>query len=525
MQEPTFFNLSAITQRIQQILQPAIGKCFWVKAEISSGRERGGSFYCDLVETTPQGQISAQMRCTIWSKDLCCIQQKFRECNLTLNLDNGTLIGLKCSLQYSPKFGLSLNAIDADPAFALGALEIKKKQIIDRLCKEGRLEPNKALPVPTLPLRIGLVTSASSAAYNDFVQTLSLSGFGFKIYLADALVQGDRTEESVLRALATLERLPVDLVVIIRGGGSKTDLFYLDNEAIARKIAALPYPVWTGIGHETDTSVLDCVANKAFKTPTAVAEEIVSRFKEVALHLETAQNRFRTSWAYRLQNEQLYLQDAAIGVRQGTRKLLDTCATTLHGKAAQLSSLVVHRLSGEKERMAVCRNILTSAPINRIQQACRGSREWAQRIRILSQRLFNQHRTDLKAKSARYRRERFERHLNQQGHVLQDRRSKLMRSFELQMNARVHEQSHFKKRFKVANIFRRLKTEENALESKLLTIKAYDPQTSLERGFCLLYNEDGDLIKSIRNVSAGQSVRTKLHDGQVIGTVHKVEGR
>lgn len=299
----------------------------------------------------------------------------------------------------------------------------------------------------------------------------------------------------------------------------------MDNEVIARKVAALPFPVWTGIGHETDTSVLDCVANKAFKTPTAVAEEIVSRFKEMALHLETAQNRFRTSWAYRLQNEQLNLQDASIGIRQGTRKLLDTHATTLHGKAAQLSSRVIYRLSGEKARMAVCRNILTSAPINRIQQASRGSREWMQRIRILSQRQVNHHQTDLKAKSARLRRERFERHLNQQGHALQDRRSKLLRSFELQMNARVHEQSHFKKRFQVANVLRRLKTEENALENKLLTIKAYDPQASLERGFCLLYDEDGGLIKSIQNVSVGQSVRTKLRDGQVIGTIRRVEGK
>ena len=99
-------------------------------------------------------------------------------------------MGLQCSLQYSPKYGLSLNATDADPAFALGAFEIKKKQILDRLDKEGLFKPNKALAVPALPLQIGLVTSADSAAHNDFIKTLALSGFGFKIHPADAMVQG-----------------------------------------------------------------------------------------------------------------------------------------------------------------------------------------------------------------------------------------------------------------------------------------------------------------------------------------------
>ena len=91
MNERTFFNLSAITNRIQEILQPYIGKLFWVKAEISSGRERGGSFYCDLVESSASGDIIAQMRCTIWSRDLANIRKKFKECDLDLILDDGTV--------------------------------------------------------------------------------------------------------------------------------------------------------------------------------------------------------------------------------------------------------------------------------------------------------------------------------------------------------------------------------------------------------------------------------------------------
>ena len=112
-------------------------------------------------------------------------------------------------------------------------------------------------------------------------------------------MQGVKTEASVLSALNAIESLDIDLVIIARGGGSKTDLFYLDNEAIARRIAGYKYPVWTGIGHETDTSILDHVANRYFKTPTAVAEDIVARFVEMKRHLEEAENRFRSTWSYR----------------------------------------------------------------------------------------------------------------------------------------------------------------------------------------------------------------------------------
>jgi exodeoxyribonuclease VII large subunit len=462
------------------------------------------------------------MRCMIWSRNLTRIKQKFKDCDLNLILEDGTLVGLQCSLQYSPKFGLSLNATDADPAFALGALEVKKKQILDRLDKEGLFEPNKALAVAALPLHIGLVTSAASAAYNDFVKTLTLSGFGFKIHLADAAVQGERTQASVLKALATLERLNLDLVVIIRGGGSKTDLFFLDNEAIARKIAALPCPVWTGIGHEIDTSVLDYVANRAFKTPTAVAEELVCRFKEMAAHLDDAQNRFRTTWAYRLQSERLYLNDANEGIRQGTRKLLDNNAAALGSKANQLSSKVASRLSGEKSRLAVSKRILTTAPLTLLQQSERFSRQWAQRIRRSSQRLVQERLSDLHGLGLRFRQERFLRQLAQAATAVQDRKIQIMHAFEQRTRAYEREQANYKKRFQLFNVLKRINTEQNTLNAKLSTVKAHDPHKNLKRGFALVYDQAGLLIKSVRNINAGQSIQTTLYDGNLISKVERV---
>jgi len=238
--EKRFFPLSAITKRINELLEPAISKQFWVKAEISTGRERGGAFYCDLVETDAGGRIVAKVACTIWQNELSTIRRAFKARSMDLVLTNGTVVGFLCSLQYSPQYGLSLRVIDADPSIALGEMELKKREIIERLQKEGLFETNKERFVPILPTRLGLITSAGSAAYNDFIQTLMASGYGFKVYLTDAMVQGDQTEKSVLRALDALTGLDVDLVFIIRGGGSKTDLYFMDNETIARTIAGYP---------------------------------------------------------------------------------------------------------------------------------------------------------------------------------------------------------------------------------------------------------------------------------------------
>ncbi|HQP12828.1 MAG TPA: exodeoxyribonuclease VII large subunit, partial [Candidatus Omnitrophota bacterium] len=200
--KPSFFPLSAITKRISTLLQPAITSKFWVKAEISSGRERGGAFYCDLTESD-QGKVIAKMSCSIWQRELATIRALFKENGMELKLTDGTTVGLLCSVQYSPQYGLSLKVLDADPAMAMGEMELKKQEIIARLQKESLLSRNGEIPTPMLPQRIGLITSAGSAAYNDIIKTLTDSGFGFKIYLADAMMQGDQTEKSVLSAIET----------------------------------------------------------------------------------------------------------------------------------------------------------------------------------------------------------------------------------------------------------------------------------------------------------------------------------
>ena len=500
-----------------------MGKQFWVKAEISSGRERGGSFYCDLVETDKNGKIMAQMRCSIWSRDLANIRREFKDCDLDLKLDNGTSVGFQCSLQYHPQYGLSLKVVGADPVFALGELELKKKEILDRLTKEGLLKPNKELPVPVLPQRLGLISSKGSAAYNDVLKTLNSTPFGFKIYVADTTVQGDRTEKSVLKALDVLEKLDVELVIISRGGGSKTDLFYLDNEAIARKIAAYKIPVWTGIGHETDFSILDHVANEYFKTPTAVAEEIIARFVELNRHVEEAKERFKSTWTYRLEMENRWLQEAKTGIQQGTRKLLDTTRTDLRNMAGTLRSNVLDRLGNEKMSLSLYGKNLSTAPLNTVSLFRERLENKRQRYGNASNRFLIDKRKDLEGKKKRLHPDRFNQRIRQERAFLETWKNQIRRRSTAEVNAGSQSLGYMKGRFRLEKILSRIGNERRLIGNKLATLRAVDPETSLKRGFSLLYKEDGVLIKSIAQVEQGGVVVTDLKDGKISSTVNSIK--
>jgi exodeoxyribonuclease VII large subunit len=139
------------------------------------------------------------------------------------------------------------------------------------------VDRNKARLLSLAPMRVGLVTSAGSAAFHDFIHELQGSGFGWQVVVADARVQGTEAIGQVVQAFGRLTRAKVDVICVVRGGGAKTDLATFDAEPLARAIAACPVPVITGIGHEVDSTVADLMAFQACKTPTACAALLVDR--------------------------------------------------------------------------------------------------------------------------------------------------------------------------------------------------------------------------------------------------------
>ena len=293
-----------ISRQIRSFLPSSI----WVTAEISSvTRNASGHCYIELVEKSETNDnIIARQRATIWASKYVDIHRRFVEVAQS-ELKAGISILFCCDVQFHELYGMSLNIIDIDPIFTVGDIQRRKQEIIKRLTEEGLLKLNSLLPLPMAPKNIAVISSNTAAGYGDFVHQLFDNNYGFdyNVTLFRSVMQGDKTEDDLMGALSDIAArvADFDIVVIIRGGGSTTDLQAFDSEKIARQIAHFPLPVIVGIGHLRDNTILDMVAARSVKTPTAAAEFIINLSVLALNNLASLENRFCTATRNRLQNE------------------------------------------------------------------------------------------------------------------------------------------------------------------------------------------------------------------------------
>jgi exodeoxyribonuclease VII large subunit len=271
-------------------LRALLGEAFpgaWVTGEVQRLREsRNGHVFFELVEKGRGDEVVGKLEAVIWRTDFLRVRRELAGAGQRL----AEGLEVRCLAQpdfYAPTGRLQLTVRDVDPVFSLGLLTRRRQETLDALAAAGLLERNKALPLPDVPLAIGLVTSHGSAAYHDFLATLRESGLGFRVWLVHAAVQGREAERDVPGALLAAARMPVDCVVLVRGGGARAELAVFDSRRIAEAIATLRVPVLTGLGHEIDLAVADLVAHSAVKTPTGVAELLVRRAEAAERRLET----------------------------------------------------------------------------------------------------------------------------------------------------------------------------------------------------------------------------------------------
>ncbi|MDE6410748.1 MAG: exodeoxyribonuclease VII large subunit [Muribaculaceae bacterium] len=264
-------------------MNPAL-RGVWVIAELSDVRVAGGHCYMELIEKDElSGQVLAKMRATIWSSQYRVLQRKF-----LAGTGSGIVSGLKVliygSANHHNVYGLSFSITDIDPTYTIGDIERQRREILEKLRKEGIISLNRDLEFPVLPQKIAVISASGAAGYGDFMDHLLNSPEGFIFYplLVEAVMQGDRTAISVIESLDFVESTIDfwDCVVIIRGGGSTTDLHGFDNYELARKVAEFPLPIVVGIGHERDRCVLDEIACRRCKTPTAVADFLVDSCRD-----------------------------------------------------------------------------------------------------------------------------------------------------------------------------------------------------------------------------------------------------
>ena len=274
-----------LTTHIQQVLEKELEPLVWVVGELSDFRQAPqGHVYFELVEK--QGnQVQAKIRANLWQFTYRSVAAKFEAATGT-SLKNGMKVLAQVSVTYHQVYGLSLNVKDIDPSFSLGERARIRQETISRLTQEGWIGKNATFLLPRVIQRIAIISSATAAGYGDFINQVDGNSQGYKVYhqLFPSLMQGNEAVDSLLVALDQVAnqagKLQLDAVVIIRGGGAQLDLDCFDDYRLAVKMANFTLPIFTGIGHERDETIADLVAHTPLKTPTAVAEFILSSFRE-----------------------------------------------------------------------------------------------------------------------------------------------------------------------------------------------------------------------------------------------------
>jgi len=445
---------------------------------------KSGHVYFELVEKDPalQDAYLAKISCAFFQGAWAAWRRSLRARGFTnFELTGGMEVKLRARVDLFVREGrYQLVVSEVDPAYTVGAIARMRERTVAMLKASGLLERNKALELVPVPLHVGLVTSVGSAAYRDFTSILSQSGYAFSIHVFDAHMQGERTAIEVVRGIETLASLKtLDVIVIVRGGGAKTDLLAFDDISICRAVAACPLPVITGIGHETDLTVTDLVAHRSFVTPTDTARFLVSRLDSVLSYLRDAENRARREASRTLQESWSHLEIARTRLALSARSRLSSLAASLEDLARRLYASAVTISNAETRRVSrLCATLAERARAS--VRSCAASLDRA----ALSLSL------DARSLSAKARVD------------LDHRLFLALRDL-------------------ATNIGRDL-GRLDAMEQRLSLM---DPVSTLKRGFTITLGRHGKALARAVDVKVSDSIVTVLADGRVHSTVYDKEPR
>lgn len=473
-------TLSELQQQVKYSLEEAFALPVWVVAEISEMTvNRSGHCYLDLVETEQDSDtVVARCRATIWSYTFRMLRPYF-ETTTGQTFSEGLKVLLMAKVEYHEVYGFSLNIRDIDPVYTLGDLARQRKEIIRRLQEDGVFEMNKELELPLVPQRIAVISSPTAAGLQDFLDQLHNNPHQFVFYtkLFPAVMQGNEAPPSIMSAL---ERIYLyedwfDAVVIIRGGGAQLDLACFDQYELAFHVSQFPLPVITGIGHDKDDTVVDLVAHTRMKTPTAVAEFLITGALRFSQQLDELEKHF-----FEMINDQL-----------------DENRTRLSDAADQLNLLVNRMIVSHRNRLSIAGIQLA----NRSDVFLKGQQTTLNKLLV----------------DAQYQTKRF---VARQTHLLDRSGNQLRFLFRQQILKNRNELNQFQHLLKI-KITDQLKAEKKNLISFQDKLRLVDPQNIIRRGYSLTMI-DGKIVKSVHQINEGDRLETRLSDGSVASKVETI---
>jgi len=281
-------KLSQLTAEIQETFEERFaGETFWIEAEASDVKKYTTNRRCYLKLIEREGRNTlAEIRAVFWANNYGQIENF--ETHTRQAFADGISITCLVRVRFHSQYGLNLDVLQIDVAYTLGTIELERQQTLERLVKENpnsiRLTDgvyytyNNHLPIPLVVQKIALVTAPNSDGQRDFLQELENNKHGYSFYITQFLtqVQGDNAHEMIMAQLELIEQQneSFDVIAIVRGGGSQTDFKPFEDYGLAKVIAEFPIPIYTGIGHDRNTSIADLMARE-YKTPTKVAAVII----------------------------------------------------------------------------------------------------------------------------------------------------------------------------------------------------------------------------------------------------------
>ena len=465
-------SVSMLNHLISSIIRKGFNQDFWVAGKLfdyNHNHHRPTLFF-GLSEVEPlSDRVIARVSAVMFERDKRRVLNKLDSFKDPFKLEDGLDVRLKIRPDYYEANGrLQIIVKDIDPAFTLGKAALRKEEIYRQLIQEGIADLNLKLPMPLVPQRIGFLTSDNSAAFKDFMDELENSGFDFEVSLYPITVQGVRLERSILSALDyfTHNQDQIDLIAIIRGGGSRADLGWFDNLEVARAVAKHPVKIICGIGHQQDQSVLDLISHSE-KTPSSAAAFLVNRVRAFTEQLDQLLVSLLGAVTGSLENTKNSLVHLSQLVLKSTfwvnQKHLE-----MNNLIGLLKTFAHHKLKQKKEHSN-----------NLIHQTRRAGNSCLIPAKITQREIYRN-----------FRLERLKRPLEREQKTLVQQSADLYRT----TNARI-------------------KSEQNTIDQAKALVESANPARILKRGFALIKDPDGSLIRSIQEVNPGDQITISVDDG------------
>ena len=362
-------TLLDLQRMVRTTLESRFTEPLWISAEISELKlNRSGHCYLNLVEKgATDGAPRAEARAVIWRSAYLPLASMF-EAATGATLRAGLRVLVRVIVTYHEIYGFSLQIVDLDPRYTLGEVERRRRETIARLQQEGVWDMNRELELPRPTLRIAIISSDTAAGYQDFMIELRRSPYRFQTTLFRSLMQGDAAEESIVASLhAIAEREEeFDVVAIIRGGGSTSDLALFDSYIIATHVAQFPLPIFAGIGHDKDVSVVDMVAHTTLKTPTAVATHLVEMADQEMNIVENLASDITALVESRVQNEAMRIYTLGTDIERLATARISNNEQRIELIKSALHSRLELIFSTEEQRLCEAERALKSYSLDNI---------------------------------------------------------------------------------------------------------------------------------------------------------------